>query len=192
MVSPKKLIILDRDGVINFDSQHFIKTPEEWIPIPGSLEAITELNRAGFTVVVATNQSGIARGLFTRTTLEHIHQKIIAELALKGGKIDGFYICPHGPLEACACRKPKPGLIHQIAKTYDLNLKKNPVYCIGDSLRDLEAATAAFCIPILVGTGNGQKTRAMLSDSLQHTRFFSDLNIAIKTLLQETDHHDVH
>lgn len=184
--TPTKLIILDRDGVINFDSPDFIKTPEECIFIPGSLEAIAELNHAGFTVVVASNQSGIARGLLTQTTLEQIHQKIMDELALKGGKIDGFYFCPHGPLEQCACRKPKPGLLHQIAKAYGLDFQQNPVYCIGDSLRDLEAAKAAYCIPILVATGNGQKTYTMLDASLQDIQYFPDLKFAVNTLLKET------
>lgn len=177
-------IILDRDGVINVDSVNFIKSPDEWIPIPGSLEAIARLNQAGFTVLVATNQSGIGRGLFTREAVQAIHQKMINELALVGGKIGGFYICPHTPSDNCDCRKPKPGLFNQIANDYHLNFNQTPVYSIGDSLRDLQAAQAAHCIPVLVKTGNGEKTLASLPPELQHISVYSDLAHAATAIIQ--------
>lgn len=185
MTTCKKFIILDRDGVINFDSPDFIKSPEEWIPIPGSLEAIARLNQAGFIVIIASNQSGIGRGLLTQDMLEEIHQKMITQLKLVSGKIDAIYICPHTPLDNCNCRKPKPGLLDQIAKAYHLHFEDEPVYCIGDSLRDLQAAQAASCIPVLVGTGNGQKTHAILPKELQDTQLYPDLAHAATAIIQE-------
>lgn len=151
-----KLAILDRDGVINHDSDAYIKSPEEWIPIPGSLEAIARLSRAGWKVVVASNQSGLARGLFTIETLNAIHAKLRHELAQAGGAIDAIFICPHGPDEGCECRKPKPGMFLDIARRYDISLQNVPA--VGDSGRDLQAASEAGCSPWLVMTGNGQKT----------------------------------
>lgn len=159
----KKIIILDRDGVINVDSPNFIKSEEEWLPIPGSLEAIALLNQHGFTVLVTTNQSGIARGLFDLQALNRIHQKMRGDLALVGGKIEGIYFCPHGPDDHCLCRKPLPGMFEQIARDYNLDFYKQRVPAIGDSLRDLEAAILAGCEPILVLTGNGEKTAKQLS-----------------------------
>ena len=149
-----KLIILDRDGVINFDSDEYIKSPEEWIPIPGSLEAIARLNGAGYTVVVASNQSGVGRGLFDLNTLQQIHKKMAHELAHVGGKIDAIFFCPHAPGDHCDCRKPKPGLLLEIAKKYHLDLKNVPA--VGDSLRDIEAAQAVGAKPVLVRTGKGE------------------------------------
>ncbi|MDH5300146.1 MAG: D-glycero-beta-D-manno-heptose 1,7-bisphosphate 7-phosphatase [Gammaproteobacteria bacterium] len=151
-----KLIILDRDGVINEDSDHFIKTPDEWIPLPGSLAAIARLNRAGYTVAVATNQSGIARGLFTVETLQAMHAKFRALLAAEGGKVDAIYYCDHGPAEDCNCRKPLPGMYLQAAADFDADLRDVPV--IGDSFRDLEAALAVNARPIAVKTGKGERT----------------------------------
>ncbi|TAM87057.1 MAG: D-glycero-beta-D-manno-heptose 1,7-bisphosphate 7-phosphatase [Candidimonas sp.] len=151
-----KLAILDRDGVINHDSDAFIKNPDEWIPIPGSLEAIARLSRAGWRVVVASNQSGIARGLFSMATLSAIHAKMRRELANAGGAIDALFICPHGPDDGCACRKPKPGMFLDIARRYDVELESVPA--VGDSLRDLQAAAAAGCVPWLVLTGKGRAT----------------------------------
>jgi len=159
----KKVIILDRDGVINMDSPNFIKSEEEWQPIPGSLEAIATLNKHGFTVFVTTNQSGIARGLLDLQTLNRIHQKMINALALVGGKIEGIYFCPHGPDDDCFCRKPLPGMFQQIAKDYNIDFNQQKVPAIGDSLRDLEAAVLAHCEPILVLTGNGKKTAKQLN-----------------------------
>src|SRR5512147_2606009 len=129
-----KLVILDRDGVINFDSDQFIKSPEEWKPIPGSLEAIARLNQAGFRVVLATNQSGIGRGLFDMATLNAIHDKMHKALAQVGGRIDALFFCPHTADSKCDCRKPKPGMFEEISKRFNINLAGVPA--IGDSLRD--------------------------------------------------------
>lgn len=151
-----KLAILDRDGVINQDSDAFIKSPDEWLPIPGSLEAIARLSRAGWHVVIASNQSGIARGLFTMATLNAIHAKMRRELARAGGAVDALFVCPHGPDDGCACRKPRPGMFLDIARRYDIELEAVPA--VGDSLRDLQAASTAGCTPWLVLTGKGQAT----------------------------------
>lgn len=152
-----KTAILDRDGVINYDSKDFVKSPDEWIAIPGSLEAIARLNHAGWRVVVATNQSGLARGLFNMDTLNAMHLKLRQELAAVGGHVDAFFICPHGPDDSCTCRKPLPGLFTELIQRYDLS----PQYCfsVGDSLRDLQAAAAVGCQTALVLTGNGQDTQ---------------------------------
>ncbi len=153
-----KLIILDRDGVINQDSPDFVKSPDEWIALPESLEAIARMNRAGYRVVVATNQSGVGRGLFDAATLNAIHGKLKTQLAKVGGTIDGIFICPHAPDDGCECRKPLTGLYQTIAQRFDVELTGVP--SVGDSLRDLEAAHAAGCQPWLVLTGNGPKTLA--------------------------------
>ena len=153
-----KLIILDRDGVINVDSALYIKSPAEWKPLPGSLEAIARLNQAGYKVVVATNQSGIGRGLFDMDTLNAMHEKMHKALAVVGGRIDAIFYCPHTADEGCDCRKPKSGMFERIAKLYNQDLSGVPA--IGDSLRDLQAASALGCTPILVKTGKGEKTVA--------------------------------
>ena len=152
-----KLIILDRDGVINHDSDAFIKSPDEWVPIPGSLQAIARLNQAGYRVVVATNQSGIGRKLFDMATLNAIHQKMHAAAQQVGATIDAVFFCPHMADENCDCRKPKPGMLHEIARRYEVNLKG--VHSIGDSLRDLQSGFVVGCIPHLVLTGKGRKTQ---------------------------------
>ncbi|MDV2115735.1 D-glycero-beta-D-manno-heptose 1,7-bisphosphate 7-phosphatase [Alcaligenes faecalis] len=151
-----KLAIIDRDGVINHDSDAFIKSPQEWEAIPGSLEALARLTENGWKVVIATNQSGLARGLFSMTTLNAIHAKMRRELALLGGFIDAIFICPHGPDEGCTCRKPAPGMFRDIARRYEVNLQTVP--SVGDSLRDLQAASEAGCTPWLVQTGKGLRT----------------------------------
>jgi D-glycero-D-manno-heptose 1,7-bisphosphate phosphatase len=179
----QKLIILDRDGVINQDSPDYIKSPDEWIPIPGSLEAIAALNRAGFKVAVATNQSGIGRGLYTLEMLEKIHQKMHEQLALVEGHIDAIFFCPHVPTENCLCRKPKPGLFQQIFDHFHFIGSSEAILAIGDSLRDLEAAQAAGCSPILVLTGNGEKTKQKLLASLSETPIYPSLSEAISALL---------
>jgi D-glycero-D-manno-heptose 1,7-bisphosphate phosphatase len=153
-----KLIILDRDGVINFDSDQFIKNPEEWKPIPGSLEAIARLCQADYRVVVATNQSGIGRGLFDMPTLNAIHDKMHKACAMVGGRIDAVFFCPHTNDANCNCRKPKSGMLHEIASRYGVSMKGVPA--VGDSLRDLEAAARLGAQPILVLTGKGIKTQA--------------------------------
>lgn len=144
-----KLIILDRDGVINFDSPDYIKSPEEWHAIPGSLEAIAILNKAGFKVAVATNQSGVGRGYYDLVMLERIHRKMHAELEKVGGHLDALFFCPHHPDANCTCRKPKPGLLIQISEY--LGIPLNQAIMIGDSPRDIEAAKAAGAKSILIG-----------------------------------------
>ncbi|MGY6274105.1 D-glycero-beta-D-manno-heptose 1,7-bisphosphate 7-phosphatase [Methylomonas sp. MgM2] len=151
-----RYVILDRDGTINADSDLFVKSPEEWLPLDGSLEAIALLNRHGFKVVVITNQSGISRGLFDLATLDAMHDKMRRLLTQAGGRIEAIYVCPHGPDDGCDCRKPKPGLFLAFAK--DMQVDLSDVYAIGDSYRDIEAASAAGAKPILVKTGKGQKT----------------------------------
>ncbi|AKA27511.1 MULTISPECIES: D-glycero-beta-D-manno-heptose 1,7-bisphosphate 7-phosphatase [Pseudomonas] len=151
-----KLLILDRDGVINHDSDAYIKSVEEWIPLPGSVEAIAQLSKAGWTVAVATNQSGIARGYYDVATLEAMHQRLRALVAEQGGELGLIVYCPHGPDEGCACRKPKPGMLQTIARHYQVDLAG--CWFVGDSLGDLEAAKAVDSQPVLVKTGKGEKT----------------------------------
>ncbi|MCU1737716.1 MULTISPECIES: D-glycero-beta-D-manno-heptose 1,7-bisphosphate 7-phosphatase [Pseudomonas] len=151
-----KLLILDRDGVINQDSDAYIKSVEEWIPLPGAIEAIAQLSRAGWTVAVATNQSGIARGYYDIATLEAMHERLRSLVAQQGGELGLVVYCPHGPDEGCACRKPKPGMLHAIAEHYGVSLAR--LWFVGDSLGDLEAARAVDCQPVLVKTGKGEKT----------------------------------
>lgn len=146
----KKFIILDRDGVVNYDSSAYVKSPDEWQPIPGSLEAIATLNRAGFSVFIATNQSGIGRGFYDVHTLHLIHEKMRLLLNATGGHIEEFFFCPHLPTDNCLCRKPKPGMLHAIQKKYAIDLTK--VFFIGDKASDVEAAMAASCKPLLVQT----------------------------------------
>lgn len=174
-----KLIILDRDGVINHDSAMFIKSPEEWRPIDGSLAAIARLNQAGFHVVVMTNQSGIGRGLFDMDTLNAIHEKMVKLLAQAGGRIDAVFFCPHAADSTCQCRKPQPGMLRQISQRFNVDLTGIPV--VGDSMRDLLAGVAVGCQPFLVLTGKGQKTA---NDPLlpEGTRVFADL-AAVATYL---------
>jgi D-glycero-D-manno-heptose 1,7-bisphosphate phosphatase len=167
-----KLIILDRDGVINEDSDEYVKSPEEWEPIPGSLDAIARLNKAGYRVVVATNQSGIARGLFDLDDLHRMHQKMDELLARVGGLVEAVFFCPHGPNEDCDCRKPKPGLLEQIADRLGVTLEGIPA--VGDSLRDVQAARAAGATPILVTTGKGQSV-VEVGEGLEGVAVFRDL-----------------
>ncbi len=174
-----KLIILDRDGVINHDSDLYIKSPEEWTPIPGSLEAIARLNQWGWRVIVCTNQSGIGRGLFGMDMLNAIHDKMLKAAAHAGGAIDAIFFCPHTNVDACACRKPKPGMLQEIATRYNVSLTGVPV--IGDSLRDLESALAVGAQPMLVLTGKGMKTR--LDPALPAgIPVFQNLAAAVKSL----------
>ena len=152
----KKLIILDRDGVINYDSDDYIKTLDEFVFLPGSIDAIVKLKQAGYIVVVATNQSGIARGFFELATLHAMHEKLAQALSAKGSAIDGIYFCPHGPDDHCDCRKPKPGLLQQALN--DFSMPAEQALVIGDSLRDLEAGQALGIDSILVKTGKGQRS----------------------------------
>jgi D-glycero-D-manno-heptose 1,7-bisphosphate phosphatase len=175
-----RLIILDRDGVINYDSEQFIKSPDEWRAIPGSLEAIARLNHAGFRVVVATNQSGLGRGLFDMATLIAIHEKMYKALAHAGGRIDAVFYCPHTADSDCDCRKPKPGMFAEIGLRFGVELIGVP--CVGDSVRDLQAAEAVAAQPILVLTGKGEKT---LRDGNfpKNTVIFPDLAFVATALL---------
>lgn len=176
----KKLIILDRDGVINYDSPDYIKSPDEWQPIPGSIEAIALLKNAGYIVVVATNQSGIARNLYDIATLQSIHEKM-QQLCLKNGAaIDKIYYCPHHPSEHCACRKPKPGMLVQIAQDFDCSLNNVPV--IGDRLTDIAAAQAVHAFPIFVATSYLPLTEE-IKDKLQEIPQFENLLQAVQALL---------
>ncbi|WP_175413322.1 D-glycero-beta-D-manno-heptose 1,7-bisphosphate 7-phosphatase [Pseudomonas sp. 37 R 15] len=153
-----KLLILDRDGVINYDSDAYIKSVAEWIPLPGSIEAIAQLSKAGWTVAIATNQSGIARGYYDIATLDAMHARLRRLVAEQGGEVGLVVYCPHGPDEGCACRKPKPGMLKTIAKHYKVPLAG--IWFVGDSLGDLEAAKAVDSQPVLVKTGKGEKTQA--------------------------------
>ncbi len=182
-VAPKravKLIILDRDGVVNRDSEQYIKSPDEWRPIPGSLEAIARLNHAGYRVVIATNQSGVGRGLFEMATLNAIHEKMHKALALVGGRIDAIFFCPHSNDAGCSCRKPKTGMLEEIGVRFGIDLAGVP--CIGDSLRDLAAADAVGAQPILVLTGKGEKTLRE-GEYPKNTVIFPDLAFAASALL---------
>ena len=152
-----KLVILDRDGTINQDSDQYIKSPSEWKPIPGSLEAIARLTQGGWRCVVATNQSGLARGLFDMATLNAIHAEMHRAVAQAGGRIEAIFFCPHAAADNCGCRKPKPGMLFEIGSRLDVELKGVPM--VGDSLRDLEAAAAVGARPWLVQTGKGKRTR---------------------------------
>jgi D-glycero-D-manno-heptose 1,7-bisphosphate phosphatase len=176
-----KLAILDRDGVINFDSDKFIKSPDEWKPIPGSLEAIARLNKNGYRVVVASNQSGVGRGLLDMATLNAIHAKMHKALSQYGGHIDAVFYCPHAADSQCDCRKPRPGMLKQIGERFHADLKGVPA--IGDSLRDLQAAEAVGALPILVETGKGKKTMAA-GGLPPATEVFSNLAAAADALIE--------
>ncbi len=173
-IDPSKLIILDRDGVINQDSDEYVKSEEEWIPIPGSIEAIADLYKNGYTICVATNQSGLARGFFTEKTLMQMHKKLTTLVEEQGGKIYSIHFCPHGPDDNCDCRKPLPGMFKQIAKQFDLEDLSN-VRTVGDSLRDLQAGKELNCDTFLVETGKGERTLDSGKELPANTAVFKDL-----------------
>jgi len=175
-----KLVILDRDGVINYDSDQFVKSPDEWKPIPGSLEAISRLNQADYRVVVVTNQSGIGRGLFEMDTFNAINEKMHRALAQVGGRIDAIFFCPHTNTDGCDCRKPKPGMFREVGIRFNVDLVDVPA--IGDALRDLQATVAVGARPILVLTGKGKKT-AVDPDLPPGVPVFADLAAAVDHLL---------
>jgi len=175
-----KLVILDRDGVINVDSEQFIKNPAEWQPVPGSLEAIAKLNHMGYRVVIASNQSGIGRGLFDMDALNAINDKMYRALTQVGGRVDALFYCPHAAESSCDCRKPKPGMLVDIAQRFNVDLTGVPA--IGDSLRDLQAAAAVGAQPMLVLTGKGKKTEAA-GGLPQNTLIFSDLAEAVRHII---------
>ncbi|MDR1935979.1 MAG: D-glycero-beta-D-manno-heptose 1,7-bisphosphate 7-phosphatase [Candidatus Accumulibacter sp.] len=176
-----KLVILDRDGVINHDSDRFIKSPAEWKPIDGSLEAIARLTQAGYRVVVASNQSGIDRGIFDMDTLNTIHDKMHRAVKAAGGRIDAIFYCPHSSDSNCDCRKPKPGMFERIAGCFNTDLAEVPA--VGDSLRDLQAAVAAGARPVLVLTGRGQDT-LQTGGLPEETQVFDDLAAAAEHILK--------
>lgn len=175
-----KLIILDRDGVINQDSDAYIKSLDEWIPLPGSIDAIARLSKAGWTIAVATNQSGIGRGYYDEATLQDMHDRLRQLVAEQGGKVDLIRYCPHAPDAGCDCRKPLPGLFRQIADELDQSLDGVPT--VGDSLRDLEAGCAVGCTPYLVRTGKGASTEHKTLPA--GTRVFDDLAAVVDHLLE--------
>tara|TARA_Y100000389_G_scaffold162869_1_gene165823 strand:+ start:16986 stop:17546 length:561 start_codon:yes stop_codon:yes gene_type:complete len=177
-----QLVILDRDGVINQDSKDFIKSEKEWIPIPGSIDAIASLSNSGFIVAIATNQSGIARNLFGFKELEAMHQKLHSLVSKAGGHIAKIIVCPHGPDENSDCRKPKPKMLNMLIEEYG-NSSEN-VYAIGDSMRDLEAAFKAGVTPILVRTGNGLKTEKNLPSKFSKIRIYDDLAKAAMNMIK--------
>jgi D-glycero-D-manno-heptose 1,7-bisphosphate phosphatase len=178
-----RIVILDRDGVINEDSPDFIKSTQEWRPIPGSLEAIARLTHAGYRVLVASNQSGISRGLFDFGALFAMHDKMHRLLAELGGRIDGVFFCPHTDADRCDCRKPKAGLLRDIAQRFEADLAEVPA--VGDSLRDIQAARAAGARPVLVRTGNGMETLRDGAQELRGVEVYDDLMAFTSALLGE-------
>ena len=182
-----KLVILDRDGTINSDSDDFVKTPDEWMPLPGALEAIARLNHAGWHVVIASNQSGLGRGLFDVASLNAMHAKMHKMLAAVGGRVDAVFYCPHSAEERCTCRKPLPGLFEQIGARFGISLKGVPT--AGDSLRDLQAGVAVGCEPHLVRTGKSASYRPSgQPDGLpQGTFLHQDLSAFADFLLERSD-----
>lgn len=176
-----KLIILDRDGVINHDSMHYIKNPQEWLPIEGSLQAVADLTALGYTIAVATNQSGVSRGYYDLDTLKTIHQKMCALIAEKGGHIDKIWYCTHLPSQGCSCRKPEPGMLLSIAAHYQVDL--SDVYFIGDRVTDIQAGLKAGAKPLLI---ESQMTDTLsLEDYPQIERFSS-----LASLVQAKFHGD--
>lgn len=180
------LVILDRDGVVNEDSDAYIKSLAEWIPLPGSIEAIARLSLCGFTVAIATNQSGLGRGLFGLDELEAIHQRIADLVEAAGGHLAGIFYCPHTPDDQCDCRKPKTGLIDAIER--ELDIPAAGAWFVGDNLRDLQAARAKRCRPLLVLTGKGEKTRAEIAGdpAWSDVRIYADLAAVANALIAET------
>ena len=187
-----KLIILDRDGTINEDRDDFVKSPEEWVPLPGALEAIARLNHAGWHTVLATNQSGLGRGLFDMAMLNAMHARMNQMLAKVGGRIDAVFFCPHSPEEQCECRKPLPGLMQQIGERYGVDLREVPI--VGDALRDLQAGMAAGCPTHLVRTGKaGQLDEAQLATMLRQvpgTQVHADLAAFADAILHKDGEKD--
>ena len=182
-----KLIVLDRDGVINKESPDFIKSPDEWLPLKGSLQAIARLSQAGYDVVVITNQSGIGRGHFTTSILSRINARMIDHVEQHGGRIDSILFCPHHPKDNCDCRKPKPGLYQELASR--LNISFNDVLSVGDSVRDLMAAKSAGAKPVLVKTGNGRRSIKEIAGNpdlgLNDAPVFDNLSRFVDALLKE-------
>ncbi|MFM2055695.1 MAG: D-glycero-beta-D-manno-heptose 1,7-bisphosphate 7-phosphatase [Pseudomonadota bacterium] len=186
-----KLVILDRDGTINEDRDDYVKSPEEWRPLPGALEAIARLNHAGWHVVLATNQSGLGRGLFEMSTLNQMHMKLTQQLAQHGGRIDAIFFCPHAPEDNCHCRKPLPGLFEQIGSRYGVDLSQVPA--VGDTLRDLQAASAVGCKPHLVRTGKSAELDdagvQRIADQIPGLQVHANLGAFADALIAASPHH---
>jgi D-glycero-D-manno-heptose 1,7-bisphosphate phosphatase len=178
-----RFVILDRDGVINEDSAHYIRNVEEWRPLPGSLEAIAALSRGGYEVVIVTNQSGLGRGLFDRDALEGIHAALCAGVEAAGGRVGGIFYCPHRPEDDCACRKPRVALLEAIEARYGVPVAGSVL--VGDSPRDMELARAKGCTPLLVLTGNGRDTAQRLAEAGEAVTQFKDLGAVARWLLDE-------
>jgi D-glycero-D-manno-heptose 1,7-bisphosphate phosphatase len=179
-----KLVILDRDGVINEDSDDYIKTLDEWIPVAGSIDAIAHLSRAGYRIGVATNQSGLARGYFDEITLANMHALLCELVEEAGGQVDTICYCPHGPDEGCHCRKPAPGLLEQISA--ELQLPVRGAWYVGDTAKDIELALASGCRPLLVRTGKGKQTEARLEATMRaNVTIVDDLVAAAAHILRQ-------
>jgi len=177
-----KIIVLDRDGVVNEDSEEYIKSPNEWEPIKGSIQAIADLTANGFEIVIATNQSGLARGYFSEYDLANIHTKFLSLVEASGGFISAIFYCPHGPSAGCGCRKPKTGLLRKAETELKISLREE--FFVGDSMKDLEAAQAFEMRPILVRTGKGRDTEADLCRTLRRSiPIFNDLSAAAKWII---------
>lgn len=185
----KRLIILDRDGVINFESMAYIKSPDEWVPLPHSLNAIARLHQAGFKIAVASNQSGIARGYFDQATLDAITNKMLFEVEKAGGKLDAVFYCRHKPDDECNCRKPKTGLLQNIAEQFQISLEGVPF--IGDSWRDWQAALTVGARPLLVKTGFGEETIVKHHSELDKQFIFDDLWQATNWLLMNLSNQEL-
>ena len=178
-----KLIILDRDGVINEDSDDYIKSPDEWIPIPGSLDAVARLNHAGYSVAIASNQSGIARGYFSMETLAAMSVKMNDMLTPLGGRIDAMLFCPHGPNDGCDCRKPRPGMLIEIGNRFQTSLEN--VLFVGDNINDVKAAQVAGAKPVLVKTGKGEQTASLIdTNKSMNVPVYEDLADVVNSILE--------
>lgn len=178
-----RIIVLDRDGVINEDSDNYIKGPDEWIPIPGSIDAIARLCHGGYRVCIVSNQSGLARGFFNHADLNSMHMKLRGLLAKQGGQIEIIAFCPHAPQDDCQCRKPRPGLLFEIESRLGISLSQSPF--VGDSWSDVQAARIAGMVPWLVRTGKGERTLAEFADRLNDALVFADLNAAAEYALNQ-------
>ncbi len=180
-LNPQKLLLLDRDGVINHDSDAYIKSPDEWLPIAGSLEMMAELFQQGIRIIVVTNQSGVGRGYFSETVLHSIHEKMLVMLEALGGKIEAVYFCPHHPDESCVCRKPFTGMLDKIEQDYQISVKGVPL--VGDSAKDIQLALNKSCLPVLVRSGKGSETEQQHSSLLRDVPVFNALQDAGRYLL---------
>ena len=183
MVAGAKMIVLDRDGVINVDSNDFIKSAEEWSPIPGSLDAIARLFHAGFHIFIVSNQSGLGRGLFTIDRLNEIHKKLREQLSVRGAQIDAIFFCPHAPEAKCGCRKPAVGLLRDLEDRFQVDLTGVPI--VGDSFRDIVSALGVGADPILVLTGKGMGTLKERERELAGVPCFDNLSAAVDAILRE-------